>query len=261
MSCLSILRIAACCLLTNLPLYAQPEAKSARHGRFLAVGDSPPFRQEIRDGVRYELDPPPDSIPPRVVVPGFGKEATAAVAMHLGRISAPVTVPAGEGILELRRRGESLDTEPWVRLKRPEAGDFLVFLWRTRPKGTWKNAASLVVPDGPDGAPAGTVRIVNLFPRAVRIMWGAENLLLPAGKSLQRAVKPGAEIRFQILVADPAATLKEYYSGSVTQNRGERGLVTIYQADGVAPRRPLKVSMLREPVAPAAPAPAVGKNR
>ena len=32
-----------------------------RHLRVLAVGESPPYRQEVRDGVRYEMPPPPGS--------------------------------------------------------------------------------------------------------------------------------------------------------------------------------------------------------
>jgi hypothetical protein len=37
---------------------AEEKPKPAeRHVRFLAVGEIPPFRQEIRDDVRYELEP------------------------------------------------------------------------------------------------------------------------------------------------------------------------------------------------------------
>jgi hypothetical protein len=259
MSVKSSRRIAVFFLLPVLWLGAEPEAKSGRHVRFLAVGDSPPFRQEIRDGVRYELEVPPGSIPPREVVPGFGKHSAAAVALRLGRISAPVSVPAGEGIVDLRRVGETLDAAPWLRIKRPESGDFLVLLWRNPTHKTWQDAISLIVPDGPDLAPAGHVRIVNLFPQAIRMTWGGENLILPAAKIIQRAVKPGAEIPFQILVADSAASMKPYYSGALTQNQGERGLITIYRADGVAPRRPLQVAMLREPVPHDSPPP-VGEN-
>ena len=38
-----------------------------RNLRILPVGESPPYRQEIRDGVRYELPPPPGSVPPMEV--------------------------------------------------------------------------------------------------------------------------------------------------------------------------------------------------
>ena len=255
MSCKSLGRISAACFVSALTVSAEPnaDAKPARHVRFLAMGDSPPFRQEIRDGVRYELDPPPDSIPPRQVIPGFGKETAEALDLRLGRISALAKVPAGEATLDLRAFGQAPDAAPWVSLKTPASGDFLVFLFRNPAKPTWKDAVSLIVPDGAAGAPAGTLRIVNLFPLSIRIMWGGETVILPAGKTILRTVKPGSEIPFQILVADATGSMKRYYSSSVTQNQGERGLVTIYRADGEDPRRPLKVAMLREPVPPEPP--------
>ncbi|MCX6867419.1 MAG: hypothetical protein NTV46_14585, partial [Verrucomicrobia bacterium] len=200
--------------------------------------------------VRYEIDPPPDSIPPREVVPAFDKESAAAVAIHLGRISTPVSVPQGAGTLDLRRPGAAPGAEPWVRIIRPETGDFLVLLWRNRTQGSWKNASSLIVPDGPAGAAADTARIVNLFPLAVRVIFGRESVILPAGKSIQRSISPGTDIPFQIVITDSSAPMKRYFSSSVTQNHGERVWITIYRADGENPRRPLKVAMLREPALP-----------
>lgn len=230
---------------------AEPAAAPTRHARFLAVGEAPPFRQEIRDDVRYELEPPPDSIPPREVVAGFGTETADTITLRLGHITAPVKVPQGEGTLDLRRSGEKPDIAPWLSMKRPETGDFLVFLFRNPAKQSWQDAVNLIVPDGP----AGTVRIVNLYPLAVRIVWGGAAMMLEPGKNVLKSIKPGSEQSFQILVPDQAGVMKRYYSGGVTQNPGERGLVTIYRADGASPRRPVKVSMLREPVIPPAPPP------
>lgn len=255
MSFKSIFHATAGIVLTVHAVVAAPDSEKSRQARILALGDSPPFRQEIRDGVRYELEPPPDSIPPREVIPGFGTEVSDAVELRLGRISVPVNVPTGEGTLDLRVKGEAPDAAPWVSVKRPETGDFLVFLWRNPAKENWRQVSSLNVPDGPLGAPVDTVRIVNLFPLSIRILWGTESLVLPGGKTLLRPIQPGAEVPFQILVADASGTMQRYYSGAVTQNHGERGLVVIYRADGEAPRRPLKVVMMREPVPPEPPKP------
>ena len=121
-------------------LAAEPEHKTDRHARFLALGDSPPFRQEIRNGVRYELDPPPDSIPPREVVPRCGKESAAAVALHLEPDQHAGRRARGRGDIDLRRAGEAPDALPWLRINRPAAGDFLVLLWRNPAKKTWRDA-------------------------------------------------------------------------------------------------------------------------
>jgi len=267
MSIKSFLLVVAGCWFAVWAHAADGNSKQERKVRILPVGESPPFLQEIRDGVRYELEVPPDSIPPREVVPSCGKDvppdkdpklakdpqAAKPLGLHLGRISAPATVPAGAGIFDLKRVGEGPDAKPWLRIQRPEAGDFLLFLWRDPNKKSWRDALGLCVPDGPLGAPAGTVRIVNLFPQAVRILWAGEALMLVPGKTIGRTVKPGAEMPFQILVADKSGAMKLYYSGNVTQNPGERSLVAIYRADGVAPRRPVKVEILREPAPPPPP--------
>lgn len=253
MSLPSVFLTAAAFSLTLLTASAEPEKAPDRHVRFLPVGDSPPFVQEIRDGVSYEIDPPLDSEPPRQIVPGFGKETANAVGLHLGRISAPVTIPGGEGALELRRPGATPDAGSWHSLKRPESGDFLVYLFRSPKQRTWTEATSLVIPDGAEGWPSGTLRIVNLYPISVRIVWNGQPAMLPPGKSVLHPIQPGTEVPFQILVADATGALKRYYSGSVTQNPNERGLVTIYRADSENPRRPVKVLMLREPAAPPLP--------
>jgi hypothetical protein len=241
------------------PLFAEPAVKAARHARFLAVGDSPPFRQIIRDGVRYELEPPPGSIPPREVVPGFGGKPSAPVPLRLGRISPRVVVPPGEGPLLLWRAGDAAGASPWATLKHPETGDFLVLFWRGPAAGSWDDGVSTMALAE---TPAGMARIVNLFPQAVIIEWGEETVQLPAGRSIQRPVARDAPVVLRVLAKDAQGAMRRYYSSAVTANAGERCLVTIHRADGAAPRRPLKVAVLREPAhAPPSPSPAAPANR
>ncbi len=225
-----------------------------RHVRFLAVGEMPPFRQEIRDDVRYELEPAEGSIPPREVMVGFGGDQKQSASLRLGQATAPLSVPSGTGPLVLRQPGNNDEMTPWLQLTHPETDDFLVLIWRASPKGTWREVKSLVLPDGPVSAPAGGVRVVNLSPVDVGIVIGGEKLLLGAGKNIQRKVPTGPGQVFQIVVNDATGTPRRLHSGNITQNPGERSLVLIYRADGEAPRRPVKVSVQREPV-PAAPVP------
>ena len=233
---------------TGLLLAAEKPEAPERYVRFLAVGEMPPFRQEIREGVRYELEPPEGSIPPREVMLGFGEDKAEPTTLRLGQISAPLKVPAGAGPLTLRRPIDQKDSVPWLQLTRPEDDDFLVLLWRASAKGTWNEAKSFILPDGPLTAPAGSVRIVNLAPVEVKIVLGNENLILGAGKSFQRLMHANAELPFQILMTDVSGTLRTLHSGDILQNQGERSLVLIYRADGESPRRPVKVTVLREPI-------------
>ena len=247
-----LLFTAMLCVTVSESLLAEPEPKPERKVRFLPVGELPPFRQDVRDGVRYELEPPAGSIPPREVVMGFDGEATEAASLRLGRISEPLKVPNGTGPLVLKQREAAAEAEPWMRLTRPEAGDFLVLLWRDGKRGTWEKANALVLPDDPASAPAGSVRVINISPYPVRIVIGAEKIFLDAGKSFKRTVSTGVEQPFQILLPDTSGNLKTLHSGVITQNQGERSLVLVFRADGESPRRPVKVSVQREP-APALP--------
>lgn len=235
--------LAACWLPVILPCPAQ-EKPPERHVRFLALGELPPFRQEIRDGVRYELEPPPGSIPPREVMPRIGDEKVRPIALRLGRISESVKVPIGEGSVVLQSVGTDSEAAPWLRINRPMEGDFIVLLFRNPSKGTWLDPSCLVLPEGA----ADTVRIINLFPQAAQIDFAGQTQAIAPGKTLVKQIQPGVDQPFQILVADANGRPKRYYSGNVTQNAGERGLVIIYKADGVMPRRPVKVTMLREPL-------------
>jgi hypothetical protein len=237
-----------------MPLAAQeaepekPAPVAGRNVRFLPVGDLPPFRQEIRDGVAYELEPPVGSIPPRQVMVGFGDEKKDAVPLLLGRVTEPLSAPGGEGPMQVRKLGDAPEAEPWLKVNRPETGDFLVLLWRDSSKADWSHVRSLVLPDTLEAAPAGRVRIVNLSPVTVGVVFGGERIKLEAGKFYQRSVQVGKDTEFQLGAVTRTGELERFHAGSLFQNMGERSLVVIYRADGVQPRRPLKAVVHREPV-------------
>lgn len=251
----SLLRllVAAALLAPALPAQesgAGKPAEARRQARFLAIGDSPPYAQEISDGVRYELEPPADSIPPRQVTTSADGQAASTVELRLGRISGPVKVPPGAGPFDLRKIGSNPQdpanpqSAPWLRLNRPEKGNFLALLFRPSGKGTWLEPAHLVLPEGT----VDSLRIINLLPVPARIVWAGESSLLAPGKIQEHRIEPGGSVPFQIYTAGADGAAKRHYAGTATQNPGERGLVLIYPADGTSPRRPVKVSMLREPV-------------
>ena len=226
----------------------KPAPVAGRQVRFLPVGDLPPYRQEIRDGVAYEIEPPAGSIPPRQVIVGFGDEKKDAVPLLLGRVTQPLSAPGGEGPMQVRKLGDAPEAEPWLKVNRPETGDFLVLLWRDSSKGDWSHVRSLVLPDTLEAAPAGRVRIVNLSPVTVGVVFGGERIKLEAGKFYQRSVQVGKDTEFQLGAVTRTGELERFHAGSLFQNIGERSLVVIYRADGVQPRRPLKAVVHREPV-------------
>lgn len=237
-----------CCFLFSGTLFAQSGPRTIR---FLPLGDMPPYRQEIRDGVAYELEPPPGSIPPREVVFGSNKNGDDESPLSLGRVSAPMKIAQGRGQLSLRRKGEGDKAAAWLNVEKPEQGDFLVLLWRDPEKKSWDSPRALILADSAEAAPAGTVRVVNISPVTLAIVFEGEKIALPVGKSWQKAVPAGKEATIQIGAVDATGNLRRIHAGSVFQNAGERTLVAVYKADGVDPRRALKAVVQRESIDPA----------
>lgn len=235
-------------LLSSIAAAETPKKAPPRTARFFPVGEAPPFRQEIRDGVRYELEAPPGSIPPLEVLHIDSQETDKPTELRLGRISAPVKVPSGDGLYQLFSAADQPSEKPWHQFQRPESGDFLVLFWRKPGPAGWNEVSHLLLPDGPFGCPANTVCIANIFHQSVQLIWASEVIILKAGAHISKVIKPGSEVSIGILSAGPTGTAVRYFSTTVTQNPGERGWIVLYRADGENPRRPLKVLMIREPV-------------
>lgn len=230
----------------------EKEKKPPRTIRFLPLGESPPFRQEIRDGVRYELEPPAGSIPPREVSLTVGKLTVPAVRLSLGRISLAAGVPNGVEPIAVRRPEDSPTAQPWMNLILPETGNVLVLVWRETGK-LWDKPRWLLLPDGPEFN-AGKLRLSNLSPVEVRFIVGGERIALTPGRIHQIALPVGRDVPVQIAWIDAAGSTHPFYSSAIVQNQGERGELMVYRADGEQPRQPLKVLPLREkaPEPPAA---------
>lgn len=223
---------------------AQEEPVAERRLRVLAVGDVPPFRQEIRNGVRYELEAPAGSVPPReveVFAEGAGK---GILDLKLKQVSGEVVIP-GSGLEVSLRDGD----KPWHSVKVPEGGDALAVMWRDFKGGTWDRARSVALRDGP-GFAGGEVRFVNICPVAVGVILGKERFVVEKGAVVKRKVGVVDGIPIYISYSKPRGGSERVYSSAFVQNRGERTTVVIYRADGKEPRKPVKSIILRETIPP-----------
>lgn len=218
--------------------------------RILPVGDAPPFRQEIRDGVRQEMDSPEGSQPPReLVVPvrKGGEDGEKKLRLHLGRVSEAFLV--GAGPLILSEGQEADDPVGWAKIKMPERSAALAIMFRD-PRGTsWDSVRSIVLPDDSTSFPAGRVRFVNASPFPVSVLFqGKSTVMKPGQVMLKQSATGGVMEDEQLLVAVRAAKglTKRIFDASVSQDSGERTNVIIHWADGVKPRRPARVLLQRE---------------
>jgi hypothetical protein len=214
--------------------------------RLLPLGEAPPFRQEVRDGVRYELEPAPGSIPPRQIRLGDGDVGTL-IRLNLGRASESVKIPVGTvpAILRDAAAASVPTAPPWISLRPPETGDVLAVLWR-EPGTSWSKPRSIIFPDSAAAFPSGNIRIVNLLPTEAALVFGADRTLLPPGKTLLKAIGLGIDHPIQIAFKTNTGQFQRFYSGSVLLNANERAQIFVHRADGEKPRQPAKVVIFSE---------------
>lgn len=218
--------------------------------RLLPLGEPPPFRQDIRDGVRYELEPAAGSIPPRQVRLGEGESPTL-IRLNLGRATEPVKIPGGTVPAILREAKAVVDpaTKPWLTLRPPETGDVLALIWRA-PGTQWDKPQCLILPDSAAAFPAGSIRIVNLLPVETALLIGAERVLLGPARSLVKAIAIGTDLPLQIAFKNNLGQYQRFYSGAVLLNPNERAQIFTHRADGEKPRQPAKVVVFSEAAPP-----------
>ncbi|MCX6875361.1 MAG: hypothetical protein NTW21_16370 [Verrucomicrobia bacterium] len=218
--------------------------------RLLPLGETPPYRHEVSDGVSRELEPDPNNIPPRQV--RLGDDPTSKpLRLNLGIATEPVKIPGGTAPVILRESKAPVDPalKPWLTLHPPAAGDVLAVIWRD-PKTPWKQPRAIIFPDTAAALPAGSIRIVNLLAVEVVLIFGSDRVLLAPGKALVKAIAIGTDHPVQIAFKINAGQYHGFYSGSVLLNPNERAQIFIHRADGEKPRQAAKVVTFNEAAPP-----------
>ncbi|GAA5483301.1 hypothetical protein [Haloferula sargassicola] len=216
---------------------AKPDPESKRRMWLLAVGESPPFRQVIENGVRRELPPPPGSIPPRTItVSGAGTgEVAGGVSLALGRISPAYELAGGQGKLVLREG----DEKSWLEVSTPEKGDFVIVIWRGGKDWTQPAAKVLPIEEKP-----GLVVFLNLSPGTLGLEWDDRKLgLKPGQQAFSRTAGAPQALRVNLLSDAGAPT--RLAQRTIEQSATEWSLVVFCRADGVKPRQPVKTTVVR----------------
>jgi hypothetical protein len=246
-----VLSAMSCCALVvagMTPLCGQGEDEEKPKGwlRMLPVGDAPPFRQVIRNGVREEIAAEPGTIPPPQVEVASAENRVGA-RLELGRVTAPVLAVAGPvGIFQAGGGGGN---QPWQKITMPASPAALAFLWRPPGAESWDEARSFILPDDLQTFRSGQVRIVNVAPFPVAVGWRDETIGLLPGRHVLRGPGGGGalqDVPVAVSLKVDGQSWRQVFASSVSLNPGERCNIVIYRADGIEPRRPGKVMVLRE---------------
>ncbi|WP_367872765.1 hypothetical protein [Luteolibacter sp. Populi] len=232
-------------LLASGTLHSQ-EAAAKHTLRVLPLGDPPPFIQEVRGGVRYEVPAQEGAIPPRNILlsaPAPAKdEATKEplpLRLRLGMPSPELVFPLPEGrtVTTTLQAGGS-----WLTIPLSTAESTLAFVWRGGKD--WFQPRVLSIPDD---AKEGDFRFVNLTGKPMGLTWGTEKIKLNPATTLTRQLPQGTAV-LPISIQYPAAdgTLRPCLSTQVERAAATRNQFVIYAADSKESKMPVKVLSLSE---------------
>jgi hypothetical protein len=244
--------------LVYLPAVAEEpalEGKTPPHEmRILTVGNRLPFRQELRNGIRYELDPPEGSLPPSEVRVGFEsnneeQNAKSSARIRLGEVSPPLKFPVPEsGSIQIR----DSQNKPWLNTKISSAGASLVVVWKTGQK--WDEVGSLTLDDSSTAIPEKAVRIVNASHLQIGVVFGKSRYRLLPATSHVLSMEPGATAaKMEILYAEPGGkteSLKAVLRTTVTNETAIRRQWIVHRSDQPGARHPLGIIPVFEPRQP-----------
>jgi hypothetical protein len=235
---------AAVSILFTTAAFAQEQAP--QHSlRILPLGDPPPFRQEVRGGVRYEIPAPEGTVPPREImvtskVPEGETPKEFPLRLRLGTATPPLMVPMPQdGKLAVKTAAGA----PWVNIPLSKASSTLALVWRTGK--SWNEAARVFAL--PDDTKEGEFRFVNLTAKPMAVTWGELKLKLnPATTMVQRIPDGMKAVPLTIQYPAPEGGLKPCFSTQVEKAPGTRQQFVIYVADGEKPKLPVKVLPLSD---------------
>ena len=217
--------------------------------RVLAIGDPPPFVQEVRDGARYEVAPPEGAIPPRsLLIPvkvSTVKDAEPVklpLRLRLGQVSQPIELPLQDGReIQINREQGS----KWLALKIPPAAASLALVCRG-PRN-WDEPRAIILADDPTQRTEGSVHFANVSGLTVGIVLGTEKIRLDPGNVFSRSISlNGPAQPLTISYAAAGGGLETCLSSLLEGTRNGVRRIIIYTADGLKPRSPVKVFQLEE---------------
>ncbi|MDB4445517.1 hypothetical protein N9156_04215, partial [Akkermansiaceae bacterium] len=103
----------------SLAFAASAQDNPPKHIRFLALGELPVWREELKDGVRKGIKPPEGSVPPAATALLSGDQAIP-FKMTLRAFTNVLTMAPTTPKLEIRK-GKDAAATPWLSTRKPAA--------------------------------------------------------------------------------------------------------------------------------------------
>lgn len=250
--------------------FAQQSEVPQHHLSILTVGDPPPFVQEVRNGVRYEVAPPIGSIPPalvKIALPTAKAEGDPAKAKEEEKVKTPpLRVRLGQQTLSVafpapKTPAVEIETEDgakWLDLPLHPSGTSLAIVRRGK---DWTTGQPVVVADDAAARAAGNVHFANLAAFPIGVTFGKEKIRLNPGMILTRRTDSGSSVPLEISYFTADGQVQLCHSASLEPMAGVFRRVVIYSADSKTPRNPIKVIQMEIPSNEPAPPRPVASTR
>jgi hypothetical protein len=234
-------------LLAPVLFAQQPNALKRTHVRFLPVGDQPPWKERIENGVRIQIPPPPGAVPPNEVTISVSGAKSETIPLVLGRMSKQLEV--GGKIVPIQLfEGDVARGDSWFDARLRPGATALVVLCRDPAVAgaTWAKPVSKVVPDDLASFPDRTIRLVNVSRSRIAIRIDQEKAFsLTPGEFKFKTLKSGKRILLIGEIRKEGGT-KTLFKNMVPIEQGKRNTVVIYRSDGGKGDGVAKVRMFPE---------------
>lgn len=210
--------------------------------RLLPLGDPPPFRQEVRDGVRYEVDAPAGSQPPaKVLLEGMvtaAHQPTHTLRMTLGRATSDLSVPQAKVIFGLQNE----DGTAWANVRPHSSGSSLILLWKSG--RSWSDVGHLALDDSQATHVDYAFHFTNVTAAKMGVILGKEKLLLEPKSTFTRIVKENTLCSIVYML--PGNTVKTCFQSELAGTVGSHQRLIVYPTNSATSRNPAKVLVMVE---------------
>lgn len=233
-----------------LTLLFVPMAVSAqnqrKHVRFLPLGELPPWKEELVEGVRKQIKAPPGALPPKMLSVPNGDDDFQKKDLVLRQPSGLMTFGEKTSGLKIFK-GEQPAGAPWLSSPMPSSVFSLGVLFRDNADMTWNSPKMLMLADDSQAFPAGNIRFVNVSDLKAIVKVGKKSEIVPPGKTLIKPLKEGVN---PVLAGyyDKNGAVVMIFQNSIRLLQNQRVQAFFYKGQGLKPRTAVKFMSFPEPL-------------
>lgn len=222
-----------------LSVFAQ-EA-SHKHMRFIPLGDLPPHRETIKNGVRIQFPPAPGTVPPKPTTLAIDPKEGRDVPLRLKEFTEWSSINPTAGGVRIFQ-GKQIGGKAWISSSFSSKSQSLGVLYADHQNKNWFNPKMMLVPDDLSTFPPGSIRFVNVSHCSALVRFGNEKAdVIAPGKVLLKKLKQGNHPVLVGYLAPSKNNAREViFQNELMMKPKQRIQAFFYQARGKNPRKAVK---------------------